>query len=146
MMDGNDFIALAGKLAAMPSADEATYRTAVSRAYYGALHIGRSLLVELGFEPVGNANVHAFVRHYLNASGHPEACLAATELSDLQTARNRADYRLDDPYVGSRGNAIVYVERAHGVVSDLERCRAVGSFDLMRQAIAEYERRIGPRL
>jgi uncharacterized protein (UPF0332 family) len=144
-MDGHDFIALAGKLAVAPSADEATFRTAVSRAYYGAFHVGRSFLVELGFEPVGNANVHAFVRHYLNASGNSEARLAATELSDLHTARNRADYRLDDPYVGSHSNAIVYVERAHGVVSALERCRADEARDSIQQAITEYERRIRPR-
>jgi len=60
-MDGSDFIALAGKLAAGPAAGEATYRTAVSRAYYGAFHIARSFLAELGLQPVGNANVHALV-------------------------------------------------------------------------------------
>jgi hypothetical protein len=70
-MDGNDFIALAGKLAVAPAAGEATYRTVVSRAYYGAFHLARSFLVELGFVPLGNANVHGFVRHYLNGSKHP---------------------------------------------------------------------------
>jgi uncharacterized protein (UPF0332 family) len=97
-MDGHAFIALAGKLAA----EEATYRTAVSRAYYGAFHVARSFLVELGFEPLSNANVHAFARHYLNGSGIAQACLAAGELGDLQTARNRADYRLDESSVGSQ--------------------------------------------
>ena len=48
-MDGTEFIALAGKLVAVPAADEATYRTAISRAYYGAFHVARSFLVELGF-------------------------------------------------------------------------------------------------
>ena len=105
-MEGSDFIALAGKLAVAAAADEATYRTAISRAYYGAFHIARSFLVELGFQPVGNANVHAFVRHYLAGSGHPEAYLAASELGYLQAARNRADYDLDDSEVGLIGNGV----------------------------------------
>ena len=36
-MTGDDFINLAGKLATSP--DEASLRTAVSRAYYGAFHL-----------------------------------------------------------------------------------------------------------
>jgi uncharacterized protein (UPF0332 family) len=58
-MDGNDFIILAGRLAVMPQ-DEAAHRTAISRAYYGVFHVARSFLLDLGFRPVGNANVHAF--------------------------------------------------------------------------------------
>jgi hypothetical protein len=88
-MDGNDFIALAGKLAAASAGDEATCRTAISRAY-GAFHVARAFLVELGFSPVGNANVHGYVQHYLNGSGHSEACRAAFLLSHLQSARNTA--------------------------------------------------------
>jgi uncharacterized protein (UPF0332 family) len=144
-MDGHDFITLAGKLAASPAADEATYRTAVSRAYYGAFHVARFFLVELGFEPVRNMNVHGFVRHYLNGSAHSDACFAASHLSRLQAARNRADYHLDDLHVGSQRNAMVCVERAHGIVSALESCRADEARESIRQAIAEYERRVRPR-
>jgi len=144
-MDGHQFIVLAGKLAAAPAGDEATYRTAVSRAYYGAFHVARSFLVELGFEPIRNLSVHAFVRRYLNASGDPNAIAATDELGDLQQARNRADYDLDDPDVGSRGFAMVSVERAHRVVSALESCRRDDVRDGIRDGIAEYERRIGPR-
>jgi uncharacterized protein (UPF0332 family) len=144
-MDGTDFIALAGRLAAVPAANEATYRTAVSRAYYGAFHVARSFLVELGFQPLGNANVHGFVRRYLSGSDQPETALAAAELGDLQMARNRADYKLDDPDVGSRAYAMVSVERAHRVVAALENCRPHEARDSIRQAIAEYERKIRPR-
>jgi uncharacterized protein (UPF0332 family) len=144
-MDGKDFIALGGKLAAAPTAGEAAYRTAISRAYYGAFHVARSLLVELGFAPVGNANVHAFVQHYLNGSRHPDARRAATLLSHLQAERNRADYRLDDPQAGSQRDAMLLIERAHLAVSALERCSADDARDSLRQAIAEYERRIRPQ-
>jgi uncharacterized protein (UPF0332 family) len=47
-MTGLDFIALAGKLAASPNADGATVRTAVSRAYYGAFHLTKAFLRDLG--------------------------------------------------------------------------------------------------
>jgi uncharacterized protein (UPF0332 family) len=144
-MDGRDFIALAGRLAAVSAADEAAFRTVVGRAYYGAFHVARSFLVELGFPPVGNANVHGFVRRYLSGSGHPEACLAASELGDLQMARNRADYNLEDPHVASRAYAILCVERAHRVVSLLENCRPDDARNSIREAIAEYEQRIRPK-
>jgi len=144
-MDPAAFIALAGKLAAAPASDEASYRTAVSRAYYGAFHIARLFLVELGFKPVGNTNVHAFVRHYLAGSNQPDACTAASQLADLQSARNRADYDLDDRNAGTRGNAMVVVERAHRVISALDRCRRDGALDVIRQAIADYEANIRRR-
>lgn len=144
-MDGKDFIALAGKLAAVPSADEATYRTAVSRAYYGAFHVARTFLVELGFEPVRNANVHAYVRRHLSGSGDADAVLASELLDDLQSARNRADYRLDDPEVGTRAHAMLIVERAQLVISAVDSCRADEARETIRQAIAEYEQRIRPR-
>lgn len=144
-MDGKDFIALAGKLAAAAAADEATYRTAVSRAYYGAFHVARSFLVELGFEPMRNANVHAYVRRHLSGSGNADAVLASELLDDLQSARNRADYRLDDPQVGTRDHAMLIVERAHLVVTAVESCRADESRESIRQAITEYQRRIRSR-
>jgi hypothetical protein len=94
---------------------------------------------------VGNANVHAFVRHYLHGSSHPDACLAASQLADLQAARNRADYDLADANVGSRGYAMVIVERAHRVVSALENCRTLDAMTAIQQGISDYERRIHPR-
>jgi uncharacterized protein (UPF0332 family) len=109
-MDGNHFIALAGRLAAGTQSGEAEYRTAISRACYGTFHLGRSFLVELGYQPIGNANVHAFVQRYLNGSGHADACFVATQLAHLQSSRNRADYNLDDSTVGLRDFAMVCVE------------------------------------
>jgi uncharacterized protein (UPF0332 family) len=144
-MDGTAFIALAGKLAAVPAADEANYRTAVGRAYFGAFHLARTFLVELGFKPVANANIHAFVRHYLQGSNHADASLAAAQLADLQAARNRADYDLGDAHVGTRGFAMVNVERAHRVVSALEGCRRDDAMEAIRQGIEEYERKIHKR-
>jgi uncharacterized protein (UPF0332 family) len=141
-MDGSDFIELAGRLVANATISEASYRSAVSRAYYGAFHVSGAFLSELGVAPVRNANVHAFVRNYLYESGHSEARVAARELGDLQTARNRADYRLDDFEAGSREFAMLNVERALRVLSALVECDKEPARHAIQLGIAEYERRI----
>jgi uncharacterized protein (UPF0332 family) len=141
-MDGNEFISLAGRLVAGATGDEAACRSAISRAYYGAFHVARAFLKELGFQPVRNANVHAFVRNYFAESGHREAYLAAAELSYLQAARNSADYQLDDSRVGTREAAMICVERAHCVVSTLDACRSEAIRQTIRQGIAEYQRKL----
>ena len=46
-MNWRDFVPLAARLAA--GAAEADWRTAVSRAYYAAIHVARRLLSDLGF-------------------------------------------------------------------------------------------------
>ena len=47
MMTGDKFISLAGKVASGTQSDEATCRTAVSRAYYGAFHVAKDFLTSL---------------------------------------------------------------------------------------------------
>lgn len=144
-MDGHAFIALAGKLAAASSADEATCRTAISRSYYGAFHVARSFLQELGFRPLRNANVHAFVGQYLIGSGQHDARIAGFELGDLQAARNHADYDLDDMRWGSRDFAMTCVEQAHRIVTSLNACRQDDIRNSMRDAITKYEQRVRPQ-
>ncbi|MEX2317988.1 MAG: HEPN domain-containing protein [Pirellulales bacterium] len=129
----------------MRSAGEATYRTAVSRAYYGAFHVAHGFLHELGLRPPANANVHGFVQHYLNGSKHGDACRAASLLSHLHAARIRADYRLDGPQFSSQQDAMLIVEQAALVVSALNNCRSEGAWGSIRHAIAEYEQKINPR-
>jgi len=117
----------------------------VSRAYYGAFHVARSFLSELGFEPIGNANVHAFIQRYLSGPSHPDSYIAATELAYLHSARNRADCDLDDSNVGTRAYAMVSVERAHRVVAALGAGRQDDVRAAIRAAIAAYEQRVRPR-
>lgn len=144
-MDGNDFLALAGKLAATANADEATYRTSVSRAYYGAFHLAKSLLEDLGFTPAANVNVHGFVRHYLNGSGNSNACHAARHLGDLQAARNKADYQLSNPDVATKAFAVLIVEKAHDIRSALMNCTERKAREQLKAAILDYEKRISTK-
>ena len=141
-MDPIDFISLAGRLAATADADEAAYRTAVSRAYYGVFHLAASLLAELGFSAPRTANVHVFVQHHLNGSGHPSACTAASLLSDLHAARNRADYQLGHYKAGTQAVAKLSVETAHEIRSALLGCSQPPTREQIRTGIAAYVQQI----
>jgi hypothetical protein len=92
-----------------------------------------------------NANVHAFVRHYLHESGNANARLASGELIDLQSARNRADYDLADANVGTRDFAMLCVERAHRMASAVNDYRQESVRESIRAAIAVYEQKVRPR-
>ena len=141
-MDPDDFISLAGKLAATANSDEAVYRTAVSRAYYGAFHLAASLLGELGFSAPRTANAHVFVQHHLNGSGQSSACIAASLLSDLHAARNRADYQLDRDTAGTHAVALLCVETAHEIRTALLECSQPPMREQVRKGIAAYVKRI----
>lgn len=138
-MTGHDFIALAGKLAASPSADGATVRTAVSRAYYGAFHLTRTFLRELGFETSG----HGEPVQFLSMGGIPEARLAATKLSDLRNARIKADYLLDLVRANEVGFARQQVEAVHSFIAALDRCRRDDVRNTIQAAIGAYVKKRG---
>jgi len=141
-MAPDDFISLAGRLAATANAEEAVYRTAVSRAYYGTFHLALSLLNELGFHAPRTANVHVFVQHHLNASGQSSACIAASLLSDLHAARNRADYQLGRNTAGTHAIAKFCVETAHEIRTALSECAQSPIREHVRNGVAAYVQRI----
>jgi uncharacterized protein (UPF0332 family) len=142
MMDASAFVSLAGRLAATANADEAVYRTAVSRAYYGAFHLAMSFLADLGFSAPRTANVHVFVQHHLNGSGQPAACTAASLLSDLHAARNRADYQLSHRTAGTQAIAKLCVETAHEIQTALRECARSPANEQVRTGITAYVRRV----
>ena len=141
-MDPVDFISLAGKLAATANADEAAYRTAVSRAYYGAFHMAASFLAELGFSAPRTANVHVFVQHHLNGSGQASARTAASLLSDLHAARNRADYQLSHSRAGTQALAKLSVETAHEIRIALLECSKSPTREQVRTGLSAYVQQI----
>jgi uncharacterized protein (UPF0332 family) len=141
-MDAVDFILLAGKLAASANAHEAVCRTAVSRSYYGAFHLAAAFLAELGFFAPRTANVHVFVQHHLTGSGQPSACTAASLLSDLHAARNRADYQLSNPKAGTHAVAKWCVELAHEIRTALLQCAQSPAKEHVRAGITAYLQRI----
>ena len=125
-MTGDDFINLGGKLAT--SADEASLRSAVSRAYYGAFHLASAFLEEIERPVPRNTHAHVQVARKLQGFGQPEAYRAGSLLGDLHTERIKADYRLDDKRVGTSAFSKTCVETAHEIRSALTACRAEPAF------------------
>lgn len=125
-MTGNDFITLAGKLAASANwgCDEARHRTAVSRAYYGAFHAVCLMLRDWGFMVRRNSYGHQDAYDILWQSGHPLAQSVAVPLDDLRSLRICADYRTEDRQFATPAVAKLYVETATTLLSQLDRCRA----------------------
>lgn len=85
-MDPRDFISLALRLSA--SNNEADLRSAVSRAYYGAFHVARQFLLDVGLrwprKEAYAAEIHMKVRYCLIESGNADAVLASDQLWSLR--------------------------------------------------------------
>ncbi len=123
-MNGKDFISLAGRLAVAGKSSEAEYRSAVSRAYYGAYHCARELLESFGFfggSKVGNE--HEWARRHFENCQVTEAATLGSLLKNLHTSRKEADYDLDKPGNNTQAAAKLAVERANKILSLLAQCQ-----------------------
>ena len=92
MITHTDFLALAVRLASLPS--EAEWRTGISRAYYATFHAARELLEDLGFRVPRADRAHTYLSMRLNNCGDPAVQAAAADLKALRDYRNLADYDL----------------------------------------------------
>ena len=148
-MTGDAFIQFAAELAARGSSpdpskhdsDEARFRSAVSRAYYGAFNLGVQFLEKLGFRAPSSGNKHFYVRVRLSQSGDEEVARAGGLLSDLQSERNDANYDLADPGVGTQQVAMTSVETAHEIRRALTGC-SEPRCSAIKTAILNYEKLI----
>ena len=86
-MNGRDFLRSARRLAA--GRDEADWRSAVSRAYYAAFHVGRLLLEDLHFTMPRMDKAHSFVYMRLHNCGDLLVATAGKHLGMLRDDRNR---------------------------------------------------------
>jgi uncharacterized protein (UPF0332 family) len=120
-MKGELLVTVAAELAAGPT--EAHHRSAVSRAYYGAFHVARRLLEEVGVHLPKGEQVHAKAVYCFQGCGDVNAGVAANELVALRGERNRADYDVDRLVYEKRA-ARTQVERAQGIMKWLEQCRS----------------------
>jgi len=147
-MTGDDFLKLAGLLFAPyqtreKSASEALARTIINRSYYGAHHLAVAFLTSLGFP----TSRHGTPNDLLVDSGHPEAKKAGRLLADLYEARQRADYRLNDPKAIREASEANYVEdqveSAKKVKSILEQCDLEPTRSAVKAGIEAYRQRTG---
>lgn len=140
-MTGDDFLVVAGKIAATYS-DPASCRTAISRAYYGAFHLAKSYLAKIGITPPRNANTHVFIQHRLAGSGVPDVALIASLLADLHEDRLHADYSLESKRIETVEAARASVERAIRIQAGFDSCSTPESRAAVQAGIEDYENRI----
>jgi uncharacterized protein (UPF0332 family) len=143
-MNGVHFIDFAAKIAATYS-DAGSCRSVISRAYYGAFHLAKSLLDRVGSRPPRNANAHVFTQHRLMNCGHATAVEAGQLLRDLYADRLNADYSLERRQVESLGYARTAVETARRIQNLIKSCDQNDVYEQIGTGISEYERRITGR-
>src|SRR5207244_3604565 len=81
-MNFRDYLTLAATLANGPT--EAEWRSAVSRAYYAAFHVGCELLRDLGFIVPRADRAHAYLWLRLANSAHRDVNDAGFDLKHLR--------------------------------------------------------------
>ncbi len=135
-MNWRDFLPVATRLAA--GTTEADWRTAVSRAYYAAFHVARSLLADLGFAVPRADRAHQYLVFRLSNSGESAVEQAGRDVDTLRRLRNRADY--DEAPVLTQPQAAAAVQVAEGVLQVLDAARVQPTHARMRDAMVIYER------
>jgi hypothetical protein len=123
-MNWNDYIALGSALAG--SDVEASDRSAISRAYYGAFNLSRRWL-EWNVAPVHNRGAHERVwKTFINAAPANAATRPQWERvgdlgNSLRTLRNQADYADEVSALGREALAAVQIaEQIVRLLGELE--------------------------
>jgi uncharacterized protein (UPF0332 family) len=136
-MTGRDFLPLARQLLG----GEAAQRSAVSRAYYAAFHVGRDLLADLGFTTPRADRAYEYVYRRLNNCGLAAVRVAANQLHDLRTRRNRADYDVAAPFPTALASGQVaaaeYVIQTLDALTPAERTQITDAMKLYEQQIGD---------
>jgi hypothetical protein len=132
-MRPEEFLTLAVHLLSVPDPDPARCRSAISRAYYAALHFAVLALAEVQARPNAGPQGHSDVAMMLGNSGDSKLLNVSRSLDDLRSWRNDADYHLDRPATGSTGTARTAVEMATDLIKELRSF--IG--DSPRKALAE---------
>jgi uncharacterized protein (UPF0332 family) len=136
-MNPHEFLELADER--LLGVREGDWRSAVSRAYYAAFHVARSLLRAQGFAVPRSDRAHSYLSQRLSNSGHPDVNLAGQQLEDVRDQRTWADYDLHRPLAQQDAEATVL--RAKDVVQALEDLQAIpATLAKVIDAIRVYER------
>jgi uncharacterized protein (UPF0332 family) len=136
-MDPRDFLDVADEWSR--GSREAEWRSAVSRAYYAAFHVARSLLEGQGFRVPQAEQAHQYLSLRLANGGQPDVQRAGNDLRFLRRRRNWADYDLQ--LLLDEAAAAHEVQSALDIVEVLEAVRVSPAIlARMTEAIKAYER------
>ena len=135
-MTPREFHKLALELSARD--DEASLRSATSRAYYAVFHASREFLGRLGFQLRQSDQAHAAIYRRLTGSKDVQLRKAGDSLMQLKRLRNRADYDISQPYSTSEARtavqeAALLMTRIDGFIDEKQLAE-------ITQRIREYER------
>ena len=135
-MTPDEFLKLARELLAGPN--EASWRTAVSRAYYASFHIIRRRLSEWGFHIRKSDQAHAGMSRRLGVVPLEGWDVLARDLAQLRSDRNFADY--DVERVFPKRLAVNCVTAAEQITDTLHKELTAAERQQAIAAIRDYER------
>lgn len=135
-MDAADFLHVAVRLSG--GATEADWRSAVSRAYYGAFHLACRFVESCGVRLPKTADAHDKLQWCLYHSGNSQLPPLAERLNSLRAARNVADYDLASSQFTKRGSVLVALKRAQQIADGLAQAPSQADFAQIRVEIREY--------
>jgi len=95
VFDWDDYLTLARRLASEP--DEASRRSAISRAYYAAYHAAASYVRAKRLVPASRSLSHRLVWAIFATDPDPDRADVGARGRDLQQVRNLADYGASFP-------------------------------------------------
>jgi len=141
-MDPRDFLDIAKKLSQGGTAAE--YRTAISRAYYATYHVGADFLKGIGCTISKGPTGHEEVIRNLSHCGDLELAKVGSQLTDLRSQRNNADYRLDNTKYDKQRASQAVTMQSERMIQALDRCGSGSRRDEIARAVKEYSRKIKP--
>jgi len=141
-MNGGEFISFAGKLAMQTSHGPAGYRSAVSRAYYGAFHIARAYLNAFQFHCHSGSNEHQWVQHHFQNCTTQTARDIGQSLANLHESRKVADYKLDKVAADRQSNAESCVLRADGIRDNIKECSNPALIATIKAEMVAYRQKV----
>ena len=116
MFEWKDFISLAEKLL-KKRANEARWRTAIDRAYYGAFCTARD---KAGFQNHRSGEVHRETAKFYLESKNKEKEFIGKKLNALRHYRNQASYELNLNSNINKNQATLIVLQAQKVIEKLK--------------------------
>lgn len=114
------------------------FRTAINRAYYATYNVGVENLEEMGFNIDKGPQGHKQVQRRLNQSGTEELVHVSSKLSDLQSSRIDADYRMENQVVERMKNAEALVKQAGELIETIDSCCTGDNREQIVATIEEY--------
>ena len=144
-MDPREFYRVAEKIVlGSPSPGPAWCRTAIGRAYFGALNVAVKSLVRLGADCGQGPQKHGKAVAFLYVSGDESIKTASATLDYLKTHTNHADYHLERTDVETVRMARQAVERAKDIISCLDAFDADPARHApVAKSIGSYIKKIG---